>query len=81
MKFSKPILLKAVLVLILLICIQFLIILTPIIEQPEKSDAIIVLGCHLWGEQPSPMLSYRLEKALELYNEGYAFSNIIFLYY
>lgn len=39
--------------------------------MPEKSDAIIVLGCKAKGETPSPLLEYRLKKALELYNDGY----------
>lgn len=38
----------------------------------KKSDAMIVLGCQIWGASPSPMLLYRLEKALDVYKKGYA---------
>ena len=38
----------------------------------EKMDAILVLGCAVWGTEPSPMLKDRLDRAIELYNEGYA---------
>lgn len=38
----------------------------------KKSDAMIVLGCQIWGDSPSQMLEYRLKKALEVYNSGYA---------
>ncbi len=40
--------------------------------KPVKSDVIIVLGCQLWGESPSPSLKLRLEKALDVYKEGFA---------
>ncbi len=63
--------------LLILISLQFAIISTAIREQPEKSDAIIVLGCQLWGDKPSPMLKYRLEKTLELYNSGYGNTIIV----
>ncbi len=39
-------------------------------SEPQKSDVMIVLGCQAWGDTPSPMLEYRLEKALDLYNKG-----------
>ncbi|SDK24699.1 YdcF family protein [Natronincola ferrireducens] len=62
---------------ILFLIIQVSIIRTPYKQVPKKSDVIIVLGCRLWGDRPSPMLTYRLEKALALYNEGYAESIIV----
>lgn len=40
--------------------------------KPEKSDVILVLGCQTWGREPSWSLEYRLQKALDLYREGYA---------
>lgn len=40
-------------------------------EAPMKSDAIVVLGCELYGDEPSPLLMKRLEKALEIYQNGY----------
>jgi uncharacterized SAM-binding protein YcdF (DUF218 family) len=39
---------------------------------PVKSDVMIVLGCQIWDRSPSWSLKYRLEKAFELYNSGYA---------
>jgi len=71
MKFKIPFLLLASLGLITLAIIQLIIILTPLRSTPKKSDVIIVLGAQLWGATPSPMLQYRLDKALELFNEGY----------
>lgn len=40
-------------------------------EVPVKSEAIVVLGCELYGSTPSPTLVARLEKAIELYKQGY----------
>ncbi len=37
----------------------------------KKSDAMIVLGCQIWGDSPSDTLLYRLQKALEVYKKGY----------
>lgn len=51
--------------------IQWKIITTPYQEKPVPSDTLIVLGAHLWGDQPSPLLQYRLDKAIELYHLGY----------
>lgn len=58
--------------LVVLISIQLTVIITPLRVTPKKSDTIIVLGAQLWGDKPAPMLQYRLNKALELYNDGYA---------
>lgn len=35
-------------------------------------DCIIVLGCGVWGETPTPLLSDRLDTALALYKAGVA---------
>ncbi|MEW9121851.1 MAG: YdcF family protein [Thermotaleaceae bacterium] len=61
---------------LLFIFIEWKIIRTPYYEKPSPADTIIVLGAHLWGDQPSPLLQYRLDKAIELYGMGYA-ANII----
>jgi len=45
-------------------------------QQPIKSDVGIVLGASLWDNYPSPGLQERLNKAFDLYKEGY-FSNVI----
>ncbi len=71
MKLKKPILITVAFGLIILAIIQLAIIITPFRETPKKSDAIIVLGAMLWGDKPAPMLQYRLEKAFELYKDGY----------
>ncbi|MEG2338666.1 MAG: YdcF family protein [Clostridium sp.] len=38
---------------------------------PAKSDAIIVLGCRVRGEEPSLSLQKRMENGLDLYKKGY----------
>lgn len=40
-------------------------------SAPQKSDAVMVLGCRIYGETPSPFLIGRIDRALELYNEGF----------
>lgn len=35
-------------------------------------DCVIVLGCGVWGDTPSPLLSDRLDAAVELYKAGVA---------
>lgn len=40
--------------------------------KPRKSDCIIVLGCSIYGTEPSPFLKGRLQHAEKLYREGYA---------
>lgn len=39
-------------------------------EIADPVDVGIVLGASLWGDEPSPGLAERLDKALELYNAG-----------
>lgn len=39
-------------------------------ELNEKYDCIIVLGCQVNGNSPSDMLKDRLDRAVELYDEG-----------
>lgn len=38
----------------------------------EKKDCLIILGCAVRGDTPSPMLERRLQKGLELYQQGAA---------
>ncbi len=71
MKTKKPIFIIISLCIIIFATIQITIIITPFRESPKKSDTIIVLGAKLYGDKPGPMLQYRLEKTLELYNKGY----------
>ena len=39
------------------------------INEINDVDAIIILGCQVYGENPSLMLAKRLEKGLEVYNK------------
>lgn len=39
--------------------------------QPVKSDCIIILGCRVYGDTPSPFLIGRMEEGLRLYKKGY----------
>lgn len=43
-------------------------------EAAELSDVdcIMVLGCGVWGEEPSPLLADRLQRGVEVYNLGAA---------
>lgn len=41
-------------------------------SKGEKADCIIVLGCSVYGETPSPFLQWRIEEGYRLYKEGYA---------
>ena len=41
-------------------------------ETPVPSQAILILGTSVYGQDPGPMLQLRLEKALTLYRQGYA---------
>lgn len=36
----------------------------------EEIDCILVLGAGVWGDEPSPMLKDRLDRAIELYKSG-----------
>ncbi len=48
------------------------------IYTPEQAaelqdvDCILVLGCGIWGDHPSPMLADRLERSIGLYQAGVA---------
>jgi vancomycin permeability regulator SanA len=67
-----------VLGLILLVLAGFLVTYRIIDQQScrdeaQPADVILVLGSAVWpNEQPSPSLRARTERAIELYQEGYA---------
>lgn len=47
-------------------CLFFSVNMLMCVEKPLlKTDAVIVLGCQVRGEQPSSMLAYRLNAAIE----------------
>jgi uncharacterized SAM-binding protein YcdF (DUF218 family) len=41
-------------------------------DEAVRSDAIVVLGAAQWNGRPSDVLQARLDRALELYDDGYA---------
>lgn len=41
-------------------------------EEIVPADAIVVLGAAQWNGRPSPVLQARLDRAIELYQQGYA---------
>lgn len=47
------------------------------IAEPRPADCIVVLGCAVRGDTPSPMLARRLNRALEVYREGLADAIIV----
>ncbi|WP_425274184.1 YdcF family protein [Thermoanaerobacter wiegelii] len=67
----KIVWLLLVLFIIIGIILEWQIISFAYNEKPKKSDVIIVLGCAVYGDIPSPFFKARLEEALRLYNEGY----------
>lgn len=63
--------------LILVLLILFALIELDIIyfgfsSKPQKADCIIVPGCKVDGSIPTPFLAARLDKALQLYHNGYS---------
>lgn len=40
--------------------------------KPKKSDCIIILGCQVRGTSLSQFLKERLDRGIELYNQGFA---------
>lgn len=41
-------------------------------DETRKVDAIVVLGASQWNGRPSPALKSRLNRALDIYNKGFA---------
>lgn len=64
------------LTIILFVCLSIIIEVNIVYwgfkHKPQKADVIIVLGCSVWGQEPSPALKERIDKAFELYQKGYA---------
>ena len=68
---------KILLIIIAGILSIFLIILGVIycqskIDETRSVDAIVVLGASQWDGRPSPMFQARLDRAFNLYSNGYA---------
>ncbi|MGE5329949.1 MAG: YdcF family protein [Deltaproteobacteria bacterium] len=66
------IMLLVVLSICLLVVIEINIFYKGLKLQPQKADAIIVMGCAVWRDVPSPALYERIYKSFELYKNGYA---------
>jgi uncharacterized SAM-binding protein YcdF (DUF218 family) len=69
--------LKKIKYLILIIILVIIIIEADIVSfglrhKPIKSDCIIVLGCSVYGTNPSPFLQSRLMQGINLFKQGYA---------
>jgi uncharacterized SAM-binding protein YcdF (DUF218 family) len=64
------------LTIILFVCLSIIIEVNIVYwgfkHKPQKADVIVVLGCAVWGQEPSPALKERIDKASELYQKGYA---------
>lgn len=58
--------------IVLLVLTEAFIFSTDFFNKPQKSDAIIVLGCKVNGENPTRFLYERTMLASKLYKEGYA---------
>ncbi|MCX7885502.1 MAG: YdcF family protein [Caloramator sp.] len=73
MKLAKKILsLGIVLILSVYLLLLSLVSAFGYFSKPIKSNCIIVLGCMVYGQRPSPFLKERLNEAIRLYNLGYA---------
>ena len=76
------VLIAAILAVVFAVALNLIVCLTQIgrmrsledsLKDPDKDyDCILVLGCGVWGETPSPLLSDRLDQAIELYKAGVA---------
>jgi len=71
-KFLKISLCSLVALIFIFAITEASIIIFGISAKPKKSDCIIVLGCAVYGDFPSPFFRERLNRAFELYKNGYA---------
>ena len=65
---------KVLLVLIALALLAFLALEAVVIagsrsERKKDPDVVLILGCKIWGEEPSPALQRRLDTALDYLEE------------
>ena len=64
--------LVSVAALLLLLGSEVLVLKDAFTAAPAPSQAILILGTRVYGQEPGPMLQLRLEKALALYRQGFA---------
>lgn len=62
----------ACLIMVALVFLQVVIVVYAYTAKPLKSDCIIILGCKVRGQTPSPYLLARVDEGLRLYQEGLA---------
>jgi uncharacterized SAM-binding protein YcdF (DUF218 family) len=77
MSFWRYLMRKYIFIVLTFVCLWFLgaeipIVYSSLTVTPQPADVLIIPGARLWGDQPSEMLRLRLDKAIELYQAGYA---------
>ncbi|APQ76905.1 YdcF family protein [Clostridium botulinum] len=70
-KIFKGFIFFMILVILIIIILASKIVYFGFKSHPQKSDSIIILGCKVKGNDPTPFLKWRLDEGLRLYNEGY----------
>ncbi|MGO5072570.1 YdcF family protein [Clostridium sporogenes] len=70
-KIFKGFIFFIILAFLIIVILASKIIYFGVKSQPQKSDSIIILGCKVKGNDPTPFLQWRLDEGLRLYNEGY----------
>lgn len=71
-KYKAAVNLSVILVVCLAVIVEINLIHKGLSASPNKAEVIIVLGCSVWGREPSPTLKQRVYKAYDLYCNGYA---------
>lgn len=68
---GKKIVMSLVVLFILFGIAESYVYSASITSKPEKSDAVMILGCRVDGNEPSELLKARILKGKELYEQGY----------
>lgn len=71
-KFMKIVSISIGVVILICVILEASVIYFGQTSKGEKSDCIVVLGCSVFGKEPSPFLKTRLNEGLRLYKEDYA---------
>ncbi len=58
--------------IVLIIIFEVYIYVLPFTTIPKKSDVIVILGCKVRGTKPTLFLRTRTQRAISLYQQGYA---------
>jgi uncharacterized SAM-binding protein YcdF (DUF218 family) len=70
-RLSKGAAIVVLLFVLYLIYLGYSIMSIANVNELKKTDAAIVLGAAVWGDEPSPVLKERLNHALWLYDKGF----------